>query len=283
MILLHGMRDVGRSLLPIAEAVAATHYCVMPDLRGHGKSFKPGSYAIQHFLMDLHRLQQHLGVERVSLLGHSLGGHIVCRYAGLYPQRVNELIIVEGLGPPQEEMPRTGELERVAVQLERAVATAAYAVSPRELPSVAVACERLQRNNPRLSAQRALQLAHWGTTAVNADQDDPTQPVSWSFDPRAQEVFLGVSDQRNFDYWQAIQARTLVVTGDLGYQYWQQSFEQPGYSGHTSAEEMRQRLGALGRPDRPAEHLEITGAGHQVHYDQPGQLAAATREFLSRS
>lgn len=40
-------------------------------------------------------------------------------------------------------------------------------------------------------------------------------------------------------------------------------------------------LNALGNANNPAEHLEISGAGHQVHYDQPEQLALAAQNFLA--
>ena len=43
VVMLHGMRDVGLSLLPIAEAVAETHPVFLMDLRGHGDSQRRGS------------------------------------------------------------------------------------------------------------------------------------------------------------------------------------------------------------------------------------------------
>lgn len=293
LILLHGMRDVGRSLLPVAHAVCENYFCVLPDLRGHGKSFKPGAYAIQHFLMDLRRLHQALELDRISLLGHSLGGHIVCRYAGLFPMQVDRLVIVEGLGPPRREMPATNEITRIAMQLQSAITTAEYAVNPRLLASVGDAAARLRKNNPRLDIDWALQLAHWGTTAASTQGAESTpastprktteispeslsQPVRWSFDPRAQEVFLGVSDTVNFEYWRAISARTLVVMGSLGHEYWGSQFPADGYSGRFQPGELEERLTAIGH----ATHLEIADAGHQVHYDQPQQLAAVTRDFL---
>jgi len=282
LILLHGMRDVGRSLLPVADAVRDEFFCVMPDLRGHGRSFKPGAYAIQHFLMDLRRLQEALQVERVSLLGHSLGGQVVCRYGGLFPSDIAGLIVIEGLGPPSFPEPAGGRFEREANQLHAAITRAAYANNPRDLSSVTEAAEALCNNNPRLDAQWALQLAQWGTSVAAPDSTAPDTPdcsttlVRWAFDPRVQEVFLGVNEKINFDYWRSITAPTLVVTGDLGYQYWSTHFPSDGYTGHYGPGELAARLAAIGT----THHVEIADAGHQVHYDQPARLATVTREFL---
>ncbi len=274
LVMQHGMRDVGRSLLPVAQALSSEFYCVMPDLRGHGKSLKPGSYAIQHFLMDLRRLHHALEASSIHLLGHSLGGHICCRYAGLYPQQVDSLIVVEGLGPPPYEARNLNPLEHVAHALDRALVTADRATKPRVLPNLAEASTRLMANNPQMKRARADQLATWGTKG--APEGDG---LVWAFDPRGQEVFLGVSDARNFDYWRAVKARTLVITGSLGYQYWQSMMEADDYSGRFSKQDLDERLAALGT-DQPAEHREIDGAGHQVHYDQPEALAKCVQDFL---
>jgi len=274
LVLLHGMRDVGRALLPVAEALSDEFYCVMPDLRGHGKSVKPGSYAIQHFLMDLRRLHQALESPSIHLVGHSLGGHISCRYAGLYPEQIDSLVVIEGLGPPPSDPQNSDTLGRVADELDRALITASRAVKPRVLPNLAAASARLMANNPQLQRGWADQLADWGTTSA-ADGDG----LVWVFDPRAQEVFLGISEARSFDYWRAIKAPTLLITGSLGHQYWQSMMDTAGYSGRFSEAQLSARRAALGT-DGPAAHQEIIGAGHQVHYDQPQKLAHCVRQFL---
>lgn len=275
LVMQHGMRDVGRCLLPVAEALSAEFYCVMPDLRGHGKSLKPGSYAIQHFLMDLRRLHHALEAPNIHLLGHSLGGHICCRYAGLYPDEVNSLIVVEGLGPPPHQARHSDPLGHVASALDRAILTAHRAAEPRVLPNLAAASARLQANNPQLKPDWADQLANWGTTsAPNGDG------LVWAFDPRGQEVFLGVSEARNFDFWRAVKAPTLFITGSLGHEYWASMMEDADYSGRFSKQQLAERLEALGTENQPAEHQEISGAGHQVHYDQPELLANCVQQYL---
>lgn len=275
LIMQHGMRDVGRSLLPIAQALCDQFYCVMPDLRGHGKSFKPGHYAITHFLMDLRQLQRHLKASRIHLLGHSLGGHICANFSGIYADEVETLTLIEGLGPPPAEQSSGQPLANLAASFDRAIATANEAKSQRVLKDLAMATERLLINNPGLTPEWAEQLARWGTQPA----PQPGDGLIWSFDARAQEVFLGMNENLSFDFWQAVKARTLVVTGDLGHLYWAGQFPVDGYSGRFSKDQWHQRMTALSS-QVPAQHQEIAGAGHQVHYDQPKSLAKVVRAFL---
>ena len=85
VVMLHGMRDVALSLLPIAEAIAETHPVFLMDLRGHGDSDKPGGYAMVQLVYDLHVVMSELVGTSAVLFGHSLGGHVVCRFAALFP------------------------------------------------------------------------------------------------------------------------------------------------------------------------------------------------------
>ncbi|MEM7217781.1 MAG: alpha/beta hydrolase [Pseudomonadota bacterium] len=269
IILLHGMRDTGRSLLPIAAALNADFDCVLPDLRGHGQSLRPGSYAIQHYLMDLRRLIAHLKLERVALLGHSLGGHIVSRYAGMFTSAISALMIVEGLGPPLGARSAEGDIAGLSALLDSAIQTAARAEDPRVMPDRAAAAERLLANNPGLSESFAAQLATWGTEAVDGG-------VVWAFDPRAQEVFLGVSHRRNLDYWRSITAPTAILLGADSHHYWAR--RAANGDGRFAPGELDERLQCF----RDVEYHEIAAAGHQVHYDQPDAFAALAQDFFRR-
>ena len=73
---------------------------VLYDQRGVGRSTagdKPGKLADQ--IDDLDALRQHLGAERVDLLGHSWGGYLVMAYTARHPDRVRRLLIVDSAAP----------------------------------------------------------------------------------------------------------------------------------------------------------------------------------------
>ena len=66
------------------------------DNRGHGESTKlydPSDYHTSKMADDVRALLDHLGIGKVHLLGHSMGGRTVTRFAGLFPERALTLTI----------------------------------------------------------------------------------------------------------------------------------------------------------------------------------------------
>jgi pimeloyl-ACP methyl ester carboxylesterase len=82
------------------------------DLRGHGKSAAPRNddYAVESFAKDVHAVVNALGLKRVVLVGHSLGGAVAIAYAAAHPERVAGLVLVDAPGRmPPEQSKRTVE------------------------------------------------------------------------------------------------------------------------------------------------------------------------------
>ncbi|HEX3267898.1 MAG TPA: alpha/beta hydrolase [Gaiellaceae bacterium] len=81
---------------------------VLLDPRGTGESTKPRdarAYEIEDYVADLEELREHLGVERLQLLGHSHGGIVAIAYAARYPGRIERLILASTLArfSPEQE------------------------------------------------------------------------------------------------------------------------------------------------------------------------------------
>ena len=73
---------------------------VLLDPRGTGASERPAdprAYAVSDYTADLEDLREHLGLERMSLLGHSHGGVVAMDYAATHPDRVERLILASTL------------------------------------------------------------------------------------------------------------------------------------------------------------------------------------------
>ena len=70
------------------------------DLRGHGGSEPPGdgSYAIEAMAGDIAAVVDRLGLERFALVGHSMGGGVALAYAGMHPERVERLFLLDAIG-----------------------------------------------------------------------------------------------------------------------------------------------------------------------------------------
>ena len=101
MLLIHGGRDHCRNWDWVAERFVDDYHIIAPDLRGHGDSawMTGGSYAHLDYVYDIAQLIHQTQLAPLTIVSHSLGGSIALTYSGLYPDNVNKLVAIEGLGP----------------------------------------------------------------------------------------------------------------------------------------------------------------------------------------
>jgi pimeloyl-ACP methyl ester carboxylesterase len=101
IVLLHGKNFCAGTWEATIRALAgAGHRVIAPDQIGFCKSSKPEryQYSFQQLAANTKALLDHLGVQRVSVAGHSTGGMLAVRYALLYPQAVEQLLLVNPIG-----------------------------------------------------------------------------------------------------------------------------------------------------------------------------------------
>jgi pimeloyl-ACP methyl ester carboxylesterase len=106
LLLIHGIGDSSSTwdhLLPFL----ALHYTVIaPDLLGHGASDKPrADYSVAAYANGMRDLLSVLGVDRVTVVGHSLGGGVAMQFAYQYPERCERLVLVSTGGVSREVHP----------------------------------------------------------------------------------------------------------------------------------------------------------------------------------
>ncbi len=273
LVFLHGLRDVAWALTPIARPFAGRYRIVLPDLRGHGRSDQPGAYSMEHFLIDLHRIITEHVRRPAWLIGHSLGGQIASRYAAMFPEQVSGLVLVEGLGPPA--FPFANETTGwIRSYRERVLTRFAESTPGRDLQTIEHAASRLLANNPRLRPETALELA------AHATRRDAQGRLQWAFDSHAGAVFVNAAMGEGERFWSLVACRTLVISGDLAFEYWRTQFGNlPGFDGTYAPGEMEARA----RIFPHGEHCAFHHSGHMVHYDEPERLIEVIREFIERS
>jgi pimeloyl-ACP methyl ester carboxylesterase len=101
VLLLHGKNFSGAHWRKTIEVLAGQGYRVIaPDQIGFGKSSKPSGYqfSFQALAENTRALLASLGVERVSVVGHSMGGMLAVRLTLMYPGQVDKLALVAPLG-----------------------------------------------------------------------------------------------------------------------------------------------------------------------------------------
>lgn len=101
VVFIHGLLGSHRDWTDLLAGLSDDHRALAPDLVGHGASAKPvGDYSLGAHAATLRDLLDHLGIETVTLVGHSLGGGIALQFAYLFPERMQRLVLVSsgGLG-----------------------------------------------------------------------------------------------------------------------------------------------------------------------------------------
>lgn len=259
VILVHGGFDHARSWDWTARALAQDYHVVALDLRGHGDSgwSLDGGYSIANFVYDLAQLVDMIDRSPVTIVGHSLGGSVSLRFAGLYPEKVQRIVAIEGLGLAprllQEKTTRpVTEQWREWVDNRRARA----ARPARTYPTLEAAVGRMQERNEHLSLEQALHLTSHG---VNRNEDGS---YSWKFDPYLSLVApQAASDVDLPAFWQQIACPALLC---LGADSWASNPVKDGRIQHF----------------RDARLVEFADAGHWLHHDQFDLFVQALRAFL---
>ncbi len=150
LLFLHGFDNDGHVWDGFAPALAPYYRTLAIDQRGHGESdWDPeGRYDHETMARDIETVLDGLGIERVALVGHSLGGRVAMRFAGRNPERMAGLMIVDA-GPELDPRGVT------RIQLETQSAEPAY--RSREAFEDVLA-QRYPEADPATLAQLAV---HW--------------------------------------------------------------------------------------------------------------------------
>lgn len=100
VMLFHGKNFAGYYWTAIIKNLAANGYrVIVPDQVGFGKSSKPFIHYSFHLLSRFNaRLLDTLGIKKVYLLGHSMGGMLATRFALMYPERLDKLLLEDPIG-----------------------------------------------------------------------------------------------------------------------------------------------------------------------------------------
>ncbi|MGZ4437462.1 MAG: alpha/beta fold hydrolase [Nocardioides sp.] len=101
LLLLHGLGCDHTTWQPVIGALARRYTVIAPDLLGHGRSAKPrADYSVGGYANGMRDLLTVLGVDRVTVVGHSFGGGVAMQFAYQFPERTERMVLVApgGLG-----------------------------------------------------------------------------------------------------------------------------------------------------------------------------------------
>jgi pimeloyl-ACP methyl ester carboxylesterase len=255
-LLLHGFLDAGSTFELLAEPLARAGFEVLAlDFRGFGDTDRVGAGGYYHFpdyVADLDGIVRALAPKWLGVVAHSMGGGVGTLFAGTFPDRLNALVVMEGLGPMSE--PPALAVER----MRRHFADRAKVRPPRPMASIDEATDRLAATHPRID--RALLR----TRAERLTRKDAEGRLVWAWDPMHRTAsptpFLG---ETYASFLRAITVPTLFVSG--------------GPHGWHPPDEA-ERLACIARLDR----VELPDAGHMMHWTAPNEVARAVAAHFSK-
>ena len=259
LLLIHGGRDHARNWDWVALSMRDAYHIIAPDLRGHGDSewARGGQYAMIDYVLDVAQLLEQLQMFPITIIGHSLGGGIACEYSGVYPERVKQLVAIEGLGPPPGHTrhgPAHERMHKWITQMRSYAGRHAHRYA-----SLEEAVQRMQEANKRLTAAQAHHLTVHG---IYRNEDGT---YTWKFDNyvRSQSPYeFNVEEARSI--WQRITCPTLLLRGTESWA------TDPLLDGRASA-------------FHKVRCVNIPRAGHWVHHDQLEEFLGVVRVFLKET
>jgi len=261
LMLVHGMHDHCRNWDWVAKDLVKDFHIIAPDLRGHGDSqwINNGSYSHLDFVADLYQLlcQVTKEEEKVSMICHSLGGALGLMLAGIFPEKFERIVAIEGLGPPPaildayKAIPVHSRLANWMKNLQKASSR-----TPRKYADLDAAIARMHEANSHLSQEQARHLSIHG---LNRNEDGT---YSWKFDHYLKVYPPAMSS--------AEETKTLLNRIDCpvlltrGADSWAQPLEE------------NERVAWI----KNAETYTVKNAGHWLHHDQLPEFLSLCRKFL---
>jgi proline iminopeptidase len=237
--------------------LSARRRLIMLDLRGTGDSAipaDPSSYRCDRLTADVLALQDHLGLARADVLGHSAGANIALQYALRHPDRVGRLLLITPSGRAVGLEPDT-DMRREIVELRRG--------EPWFAPAAA-AYERIAAGQETEADWAATAPFFYGRWDAAAQAHDAAQQEQTNDDAAAAFGADGAFDPVSTRAGAAaLGSPVLVIGGDLDLQ------RPPAVTAEYAALFGNTRL------------VVQPGAGHFPWLDDPDRFVAAVTEFLS--
>jgi pimeloyl-ACP methyl ester carboxylesterase len=258
LFLLHGWMDVSASFQFAVDALNHDWFVIAPDWRGFGLSeWTNDSYWFPDYISDLDALLHNFQPDSPTILvGHSMGGNVANLYAGIRPERVGKLVLAEGFGLPPTKPDKAPE--RYAQWLEENRNPPGL----RPYASFDEVIERLKKNNPRITDERAAFLApHWAEQMPDGSIRLRADPCHKKVNPVLYRI------EEAMACWRRITAPVLWLWGDGEWMMKWMKGDKALLDGYRACY-------------RSLHEKTIADAGHMMHHDQPERFAAAIEAFV---
>ncbi|QUM76576.1 alpha/beta hydrolase [Moritella sp. 24] len=263
LLAVHGWLDNAASFIPLAEELKRSlddgslpYQLIAIDLPGHGHSDHKGNhYNFIEWVEDLYQIiqTQHWGV--VSIVGHSMGAMISSIFAATFPELVNRLVLIEGLGAI------SAEAEQTVSQLRKGIESRYNYNQSGSVKANTLTLEKVVKARcfvSDLTEQNALLICRRN---LNIRAND----IIWRSDPKLKaRSLVRFSELQVLDVLSSISTSCLVIIGDKGFPLIAKTLKLDIFSNDIF------------------DILTLIG-GHHVHMDNAAETARAVVKFFNNS
>ena len=290
---LHGFKDVADTLLALEPVLSDNFEVFLPDWGGHGGSYvvQAGCYNASDLFADLIALSGDLLPESYVLLGHSLGAAMSARFAGVFPDAIQALILLEGFAGLVEPAREADRITAWAGHFRKIWrnSVAGNPPAPRNLVSLTKARSFLRRIHNRIPDTEMNKMVTALTrTTENGVYWNHDEALNWRFVPMSFPPLISRA------LWARVCAPVLLIYGEeTNLRPTEEAMEFTGMKHGTMFPPAEERI--FRGPARPGpalreiidhfrdvEYHEIPGAGHNFHREQPELVREILRAFLRR-
>ncbi len=252
IVLLHGITSTSHVWVDAMARLSDRFTVVAPDLLGHGRSAKPrGDYSLGAYASGARDLLGALGLERGTVVGHSLGGGIALQFAYQFPEYCERLVLVASGGLGKEVHPLLRAASLPGSELVLPLLTPGWALSAGSAAAAALERVGLKAGTDLVEAARG-----YASLAEHGARDAFVQTLRAVIDLAGQRV--SAADR----LYLAEKVPTLLIWG-------------------TEDPIIPLRHGRDARRLIPGSRLvEMPGAGHWPQLEEPEWFAAELSEFV---
>jgi pimeloyl-ACP methyl ester carboxylesterase len=258
LIILHGLYGSSDNWLNIAKKLADRHTVYLLDQRNHGRSPHSDTHTYPAMRDDLLEFMNQKGIDKATLLGHSMGGKTALYFSLAYPERVNRLIVVDiaPTGYPQ----LTDANPQALTHLN--ITNALYNLDTAKIQTLKEADQRLAESIPYMQVRQFL--------LKNLKRDKESGAFRWMLNVKAiRDQLPAIMDGMNPDEFddadRIVSMPVMFIKG-----------EKSPYIREEHFDAIRKIF--------PRAHIQtIEGAGHWVHAEKREEFLRVVGEFLGKA